>query len=951
MIRPHGVLASAVIVAVLSAILSPAIAHAENFGPPRGYEMFQRRGQGMRREIAPPPPVQNPTPEPSAPEVPKEPIAKRIRDWERSQQDRYLADYRRLLAAVQAALDGTENWFAQENQSIRSLPDGLVPSEKASNYVENERRRRMTHIHRQMQRLGECLRAGLSTVADTGDRLRQQKSSPPEATALSCPDFAAAAETEHARKNAQLGFANLVKLNKEIEAEETRRAQEPKTPAPAAAPPSSTPPAQRPGQNAPVQGVQPAQQAAPATGPEQFSLFKTFQGKRLLVSWIYDGKKMNDSQWNGEMTVAVLKLLDGKTIALGIGDNGEILHAGKVLTPDIWVEEQPNSGSYVKNDAADQWHKKSISEKLSGRSLKAKREKLAAQLAEMTKAVVDTSEPTPFVFGKAEPGPVFDNRAPVIVTDRFGRDVSAHGISILDWEGNIANPAILLKMRKNTQTRSGYLNVAMRVADTLFYFDEPVQIDESGARKYLSLGRGSEEKEFYVSMYPDRNSTSEERELVLHVWESNSSAEVSRPSEIPPQAQRIVIPLHVLDDDSPTIDPTPPVLTPVTSWPFVGSASQPRLRPGYPFAQWSNDLPKVAPLTINLDFSLDPTGFFAERSEAAAERRRVFQAAAADWAHNIGDSGFQRVRRHEEQTTIIMSGDVKWTTTGENAAQKVKNLFSYDGMYIYVIGSDERKGGFESDSLGGATGSGFHANTGLRRSGQIITQGTWKVGNFVTDLTESNWWKIHFERESKVDLYSLALHEIGHVLFADRYYKLFHDWVADGIADSFAADDYQAARVTVDLDYHLTGDADHPKQKPVIDRESLRAAFGATVGKVPHHRWLITKVDLLLLKEMGYKLVRNLTRENPTWEKDALAAGTKGVHYLHQFRVTGGIPNYYWGIVEGRLPKGLALDSYLGEIKGTPQESGEFHLVMNFRDNSNQTYGFQTRYYNLVVTQ
>jgi len=62
-----------------------------------------------------------------------------------------------------------------------------------------------------------------------------------------------------------------------------------------------------------------------------------------------------------------------------------------------------------------------------------------------------------------------------------------------------------------------------------------------------------------------------------------------------------------------------------------------------------------------------------------------------------------------------------------------------------------------------------------------------------------------------------------------------------------------------------------------------------------------------------------------------LPQGTQGQAYSTQLETTGGTKPYSYRLVKGNLPQGMEL-SPTGELKGTPQQSGDFQFVVEVQD-------------------
>ncbi|HEV3003419.1 MAG TPA: Ig domain-containing protein, partial [Pirellulales bacterium] len=97
-------------------------------------------------------------------------------------------------------------------------------------------------------------------------------------------------------------------------------------------------------------------------------------------------------------------------------------------------------------------------------------------------------------------------------------------------------------------------------------------------------------------------------------------------------------------------------------------------------------------------------------------------------------------------------------------------------------------------------------------------------------------------------------------------------------------------------------------------------------------RWLITKHDLLAAQAIDYKLRSTSAFAPLSIAEGRLPAGKLAAAYSARLRAEGGIPFYDWSIAGGKLPDGIVLDSFSGEIHGTPTQAGKFDFTVRLRD-------------------
>jgi len=207
---------------------------------------------------------------------------------------------------------------------------------------------------------------------------------------------------------------------------------------------------------------------------------------------------------------------------------------------------------------------------------------------------------------------------------------------------------------------------------------------------------------------------------------------------------------------------------------------------------------------------------------------------------------------------------------------------------------------------------------------EIETQGNFNtLGSFLT-MEDSDWWKASNLANEQNDLYSIAHHEIGHSLFFNPAYPIFAQSKAQGFISDPALLAYHGSYPNIDVFDHFSGE---------IDNASRKGAFGYEYfGDVPPRRWLITKLDLLSIQALGYRIRQTSAFVPLSILPQRLRRGVVSAEYLATLRARGGIPFYYWIVESGALPDGLSLNSFTGAISGTPNQAGTFNFTVRVRD-------------------
>lgn len=453
--------------------------------------------------------------------------------------------------------------------------------------------------------------------------------------------------------------------------------------------------------------------------------------------------------------------------------------------------------------------------------------------------------------------------------DAHDRDITSYGVTLVDWDGQIANPLIPLRATPPADLEFP-MTVTLTADDTRLYFNMPSATLATGPRKVM-LFETCEPLKFYMSIYPDRDGADELHTMMMTFIDAER------------RTADVCVDVRVIDQD--------------------------RNEPG--------------PFQIHTDFSYDESGLFKN-----PKARAVVEQAAADWAYFIDDMKLDVVGPGQEGT-YIATYPPAWE--GPRPRRRyVCNSTGYRGFLLYAYGiktSDRRsRGGASPERVQRVNG----VTLPLRRSGAILIQALensntlgWAINNH-----DADWWRIGNRAYERSDLYSIALHEVGHALAFSDNHPGFRRAESDGLT-SPRLSEYVDKPVTCDSDCHFPG---------FIDPESSVGAFGNKyVNAVPPRRWCITKLDLLLLEAVGYKLRKTSALEPLKIETCFPPIAEVGVPYTYTLKGRGGVPAYHWSIAGGALPDGLSIDSFTGEVTGTPTKAGLYRFNPAVSDAWNAT--------------
>ena len=246
------------------------------------------------------------------------------------------------------------------------------------------------------------------------------------------------------------------------------------------------------------------------------------------------------------------------------------------------------------------------------------------------------------------------------VSDIFGRSLNQQGVTLVDWDGSLANPLITINLLPPT-------NAALPGSITLtadggrLYFDTPSDVGPSGPSKTVSLTSATARVPVRLSVFPDRDSVDEDYTLTLVFTGANSVRQTN------------TIPIHVLDQD----------------------------------LQLANDF------VVTVNFDRDHTGVFTN-----ATRRALTTQAANDWTYFFTGMNLDPVPAGTEQTYIWsnnLNGGYYFTSTNAytgyllcaygttNSAHRFGGEASFNGGAQTSGGRPlalHRFGGFESEIYG-----------------------------------------------------------------------------------------------------------------------------------------------------------------------------------------------------------------------------------------------------------
>lgn len=466
------------------------------------------------------------------------------------------------------------------------------------------------------------------------------------------------------------------------------------------------------------------------------------------------------------------------------------------------------------------------------------------------------------------------------IHDIFGRDVTQSGLTLVDWEGPIRNPAMEYLIQAN-DSLSFPLVVSLSTQEGNTSFSLPSTVSPTGPTKTIVLDSIADLESFLFSFYMDKDYDDESFDLYLD-YNLNG------------QPARQIVPVTVIDQD------------------------------------YDRDL--SYPVVVDFSEAVHPLMVDPKTQDLIVE-------AAEDWLYYIDGDNIDEI---PTGGSALQIGGQDHFFAEKEVSNPVPYTGYYlyafgnsnSGPCVCSTGSPNRE---LLQSNNGETVPIFRIGAlHLNVFGQAFeTEPTgWEVVS-----PYDNWT---FDGYFGVDMYSLAKHEIGHAMVFENapLFLLaqgrdpnnpFPDESIMNIPNGFtspALDAYYPDKVVplfVESLSHIIR---------VLDPASQTPPYGGGVENpvMPFGREMLTKLDVLIMESVGYPL-----RDNAVTRSLSLSAiddfdGDLETIFETSLVAEGGIPVYDFSLLNGVLPRGLSLDRSTGIISGTPEEEGEFPVTFQVRD-------------------
>ncbi len=336
-------------------------------------------------------------------------------------------------------------------------------------------------------------------------------------------------------------------------------------------------------------------------------------------------------------------------------------------------------------------------------------------------------------------------KAQTRVNDIFWRSLDQHGVTLVDWDGDLANP--LIKVYLLPPTNAVLPGSATLTANgARLYFDTPSRVSSNGPGKTISLTSETAGVPVGLSIFPDRDSLDEDYALTL-VFTGGDSVK-----------QTNTIPVHVIDQD----------------------------------------LPRTNEFVVTVNFDRDKTGALNNPT-----RRTLTTQAANDWTYFFTGMNLDRVSTGTEQTYIWsnnFNGGSYFTST---------NSYTGYLLYAYGTTNSTHRSGGEASFYGGAQTSGGKPLALHRSGGfESEIYGNYNTLGWLLLTNDSDWLATGNLGNETNDFFSIAHHEIGHALIFNEGHPGFNTAKTNGAFTSAAVTNYYGGPAPIDAFDHLDGAID-----------------------------------------------------------------------------------------------------------------------------------------------
>jgi hypothetical protein len=340
-------------------------------------------------------------------------------------------------------------------------------------------------------------------------------------------------------------------------------------------------------------------------------------------------------------------------------------------------------------------------------------------------------------------GHVSSAEAQTRVQDIFGRALNQSGITLVDWDGYMANP--LIKFYLLPPTNAVLPGSATLTANgARLYFGVPSTVSATGPSTVISLANSTTPVPGYLSIFPAHSSSDGTYTLTIVFTDANDAK------------QTTTLPINVIDEDT----------------------------------------RRTNAFVVTANFGRDIAQFFTNGTA-----RLLVSQAANDWTYYFTGMNLDTVKVGTE-TTYIWSNNFNGGYYFVNT-----NSYTGYQLYAYGTTNATDISGGEGSYSGPAQSSGGVPLTMKRSGGfEANILGNYNTLYWLFLTNDDDWLETGNLGNQTNDFYSIAHHEVGHALIFNQAHPGFATALAKGAFTSAAVTNYYGGPVPIDAsDDHLTG--------------------------------------------------------------------------------------------------------------------------------------------------
>ncbi|MBI3194004.1 MAG: putative Ig domain-containing protein, partial [Ignavibacteriae bacterium] len=264
------------------------------------------------------------------------------------------------------------------------------------------------------------------------------------------------------------------------------------------------------------------------------------------------------------------------------------------------------------------------------------------------------------------------------------------------------------------------------------------------------------------------------------------------------------------------------------------------------------------------------------------------------------------------------------------SAGKVGQAFSLDGVDDYVIATPYTGGPVYAFEFWFNSNSVINSSTSVRYPIQFHTggSGVYEVMGLGAGFLDSESEVITLAHDGNAG-YGRTFVE-GISLSANTWYHLAASWNGSSYTMYVNGVSQTTTKRTAPNHAQLFTDATMLRVGNAVFNGVPSNSVGGLIDEVSTYNRALTATEIQAIYTAG-----SAGKCSPiSITQMSLPNGTVGTSYSAFITASGGVPSYSWSLSNGNLPPGLSLNSFTGEISGTPTANGIYPFTIKVIDDN-----------------